>query len=103
MPQSANGHVSAVKADGGDHAIELATRVRLAEERTLDYWLEAVMSSTNGSMTVKALQTSVSWRVTKPLRAARLVQTKLREVGVRRTAGMVRVRLAQIRQARKRG
>ena len=89
--------------DARDQPITLEERVREAEERTLSYWLEAVALTASGSMTVAKLQQSVSWRVTKPLRAVRLVQMKVRETGVRRTAKMVRVRLAQIRQARKRG
>ena len=82
---------------------ELQRRVREAEERTLDYWIEAVVVSAAGSMTVKKLQDSVSWRVTRPLRAARTIQRKVKETGVRRTFRMVLTRLAQIRQARKRG
>lgn len=82
---------------------ELVRRAREAEDRTLEYWLEAVVVSAAGSMTVKKLQSSVSWRVTRPLRAARIVQLKIRDTGVRRTFGMVMDRLAQIRQARKRG
>jgi hypothetical protein len=84
-------------------ADELQRRVRDAEERTLAYWLEAVVVSAAGSMTVKKLQDSVSWRVTRPLRAVRIVQRKVQEAGVRRTFRMVLTRLAQIRQARKRG
>ena len=82
---------------------ELQRRVRDAEDRTLSYWLEAVVLSAAGSMTVKKLQDSVSWRVTRPLRAVRTVQRKVRETGVRRAFHMVLTRLAQIRQARKRG
>lgn len=82
---------------------ELQLRLREAEERSLEFWVEAIIASAAGSTTVKALQQSFSWRVTKPLRAARLVYTKTRQSGVRRTARMVRERLAQIRQARKRG
>ena len=82
---------------------DLELRLAEAEERTLAYWLEAVTSSAAGSMTVKALQQTLSWRITRPLRAAKLVSDKVRQAGVRRTAKMVRVRLAQIRQARKRG
>lgn len=82
---------------------ELIRRAREAEDRTLEYWIEAVVVSAAGSMTVKKLQSSVSWRVTRPLRAARIVQLKVRETGVRRTFGMVKDRLVQIRQARKRG
>jgi hypothetical protein len=82
---------------------ELIRRVREAEDRTLEYWIEAVVVSAAGSMTVKKLQSSVSWRVTRPLRAARIVQLKVRDTGVRRTFGMVMDRLAQLRQARKRG
>ena len=77
--------------------------MRDAEERTLAYWLEAVVVSAAGSMTVKKLQDSVSWRVTRPLRAVRTVQRKVQETGVRRTFQVVLTRLAQIRQARKRG
>lgn len=83
--------------------VELRRRAREAEDRTLDYWIEAVVVSAAGSMTVKKLQSSVSWRVTRPLRAARVIQLKVREAGVRRTFRMVTDRLAQIRQARKRG
>ena len=82
---------------------ELQRRLRDAEERTLAYWLEAVVVSAAGSMTVKKLQDSVSWRVTRPLRAVRTVQRKVQETGVRRTFQVVLTRLAQIRQARKRG
>jgi hypothetical protein len=103
MPKSVNDHGSAVEADGGAPMLDLAERARRAEELTLDYWLKAVVSSTTGGMTVRALQSSISWRVTKPLRAARLVQRRLRTAGVRRTVEMVRERLAEIRQARKRG
>jgi hypothetical protein len=81
----------------------LARRVAEAEEKTLAYWVEAVVVSSAGSMTVKELQQSVSWRVTRPLRAAKIVSNNVRTSGVRQTVGMVRIRLAQIRQARKRG
>jgi hypothetical protein len=81
----------------------LEQRVREAESRTLDYWLEAVTSTSAGSMTVKRLEQSLSWRITKPLRAFRIVQITARRAGLRRTAVMVRTRLAQIRQARERG
>lgn len=82
---------------------ELRRRVREAEERSLEYWIEAVVVSAAGSMTVKKLQDSFSWRVTRPLRAARTIQRKVQETGVRRTFGIVLTRIAQIRQARKRG
>jgi hypothetical protein len=81
----------------------LEERVRDAEARTLEYWLEAVASTSAGSMTVKRLESSLSWRITKPLRAVRIVQLTARRAGLRRTAVMVRTRLAQIRQARERG
>lgn len=104
MPKTEPGAVSETELhDASDQTITLEDRVREAEERTLSYWLEAVALTASGSMTVAKLQQSVSWRVTKPLRAVRLVQRKVRETGIRRTAKMVRVRLAQIRQARKRG
>ncbi|HAM27477.1 MAG TPA: hypothetical protein DCP11_12485 [Microbacteriaceae bacterium] len=82
---------------------DLVRQLREAQERTLEYWIEAVLASAAGSMTVKKLQNSVSWRVTRPLRAVKIVQLKVREAGVRRTLRMVTERLAQIRQARKRG
>ncbi|CAN5279829.1 hypothetical protein BH09ACT5_BH09ACT5_14280 [soil metagenome] len=82
---------------------ELERRLAEAEQQSLQYWLEAVTSSTAGSLTVKALQETLSWRITRPLRAVKLVTDKVRETGVRRTAKMIRVRLAQIRQARRRG
>jgi hypothetical protein len=82
---------------------DLAQRVREAESRSLEYWLEAVSTTSAGSMTVKRLESSLSWRITKPLRAFRIVQITAQRTGVRRTAAMVRTRLAQIRQARKRG
>lgn len=94
---STGGHVDSPPLES------LHARVASAEERTLDYWIEAVSVSAAGSMTVKTLQQSFSWRVTKPLRAAKLVYSKARESGIRRTVLMVRERLAQIRQARKRG
>jgi hypothetical protein len=81
----------------------LVQRVREAESRSLEFWLEAVTSTSAGSMTVKRLEKSLSWRITKPLRAFRIVQITARQAGLRRTASMVRTRLAQIRQARKRG
>ena len=86
----------------GDASL-LEARVREAEERSLDFWLDAVRTTAAGSMTVTKLQQSISWRITKPLRAVRLVQRKVQETGVRRTAAMVKVRVNQIRQARKRG
>lgn len=83
---------------------ELLTRqLREAEERSLDYWIEAVVVSAAGSMTVTKLQNTLSWRITRPLRAVKIVQLKVQEAGVRRTSRMVRERLAQIRQARRRG
>jgi hypothetical protein len=90
--------------DAGDAGVpaKLARRVIEAENRTFEFWLEAVAQHSAGSMTVKKLQQSMSWRITKPLRAVRVVQLTAREAGLRRTASMVRVRIAQIRQARKR-
>ena len=82
---------------------EANSRADAAEQRTLEFWIEAVTASSAGAMTVKALQQTFSWRVTRPLRAAKIVYSKSRQAGIRRTAGMVRVRLAQIRQARRRG
>jgi hypothetical protein len=82
---------------------ELAARAAAAEERTLRYWMDAVVSSANGSMTVKAMQQSMSWRVTRPMRAVGMVYYRSREAGVRKTFSMVQRRLAQLRQARKRG
>lgn len=85
-----------------DRAILLA-RLNAAEDRTLDYWIDAVASSAAGSLTVKSLQETVSWRVTRPLRVAKIVYTHARRSGLRHTAGMIQERLAQLRQARKRG
>jgi len=81
----------------------LEARARAAEERTLADWMEAVVSSSNGSMTVKAMQQSMSWRLTRPMRAVATVYYRSREVGPRKTLSMVQRRLAQLRQAKKRG
>ena len=84
-------------------AAQLRARAAAAEERTLAHWMEAVVSSSNGSMTVKAMQQSLSWRLTRPMRAVAMVYYRAREVGPRKTIAMVQRRLAQLRQAKKRG
>jgi hypothetical protein len=81
----------------------LRARVSAAEERTLEYWIQAVTASNNGSMTVRAIQSSMSWRVTKPLRMATTVYRRLQEAGPRRTIAAIRAKLAQRREANKRG
>ncbi|MHB1173112.1 MAG: hypothetical protein ACYCZY_11610 [Lacisediminihabitans sp.] len=86
-----------------DDREQLVARIAAAEDRTLDYWMSAVISSAAGSTTVKALQQTLSWRITRPLRAVRIVYGRVSQVGVRKTIAMVRVRLAQLRQAKKRG
>ena len=81
----------------------LVARADEAERRTLEFWMKAVVSSSSGSMTVRQMQESVSWRITRPLRAVRIVYDRVRQVGVRRTMDTIRERLAQLRQARRRG
>jgi hypothetical protein len=82
---------------------DLEEQLERAEERTLDSWLDAITSSVAGSTTVAALQSSFSWRITRPLRAVKIVYDRARIDGVARTARLVRQRLALIRQARRRG
>jgi hypothetical protein len=82
---------------------ELLLRLDEAEARSLDYWLQAVTSSVAGASTVEELKGTLSWRITRPLRAVRIVYGQARRSGVREAVKVVRVRLAQIRQARKRG
>jgi hypothetical protein len=98
------------ESDAGDTVESLRARIAAleelleqAEERTLESWLDAVTSSIAGSTTVAAMQSSLSWRVTRPLRATKIVYDRARTDGVMRTARLVRQRLALIRQARRRG
>jgi hypothetical protein len=81
----------------------LEMRARLAEERTLDAWTQAVAVSAVGSMTVGELQNSLSWRITRPIRLAEIVLDRYRRVGARRTLVAIRERLALQRAARRRG
>lgn len=82
---------------------EVSDRIRMAEERSLGYWTDAVATSAVGSMTVAELQRSLSWRITSPLRAVGTVTRRLRSTGLRRTVGLVRERLALARATRPRG
>ena len=97
-PQSSTS--SAPKSAGDD--AELHARAAAAESLTLEHWMQAVVSGTTGSMTVRAMEQTMSWKVTRPLRAVRIVIGRMQQAGVRKTLILVRTRLREIRQAKKR-
>lgn len=79
------------------------SELRFVEARTLDAWLTAVVARPVGVLTEEEIKQSLSWRVSRPLRLAGIVLSRLREVGPRRTWLAIRDRLARGRAARRRG
>ncbi|MDQ1610039.1 MAG: hypothetical protein QOE16_2771 [Microbacteriaceae bacterium] len=61
---------------------------------SLSTWLLVVDEESSALAQVYA---TLSWRITRPLRITRQLQLKVREVGVRRTAGFAAARLKQLR------
>jgi len=54
--------------------------------QSLNTWLVVVSDEARA---LSQVYSTVSWRITRPLRVARTVQTKVREVGVTETAAVV--------------
>ena len=82
---------------------ELSAELAVLRDREAEHWLSAVQSEYAESTIIVALRNSVSWRVTKPLRAVQAIRLKVKRVGVARSVrmsgGYVKNRIA----ARRRG
>lgn len=81
---------------------DLERRLAAAESHTLDRWIEAVTAGATGSMTVKAMEQTLSWRITRPLRLTLTVAKRVRAAGPRKTFALIRERLAAQRIAKQR-
>lgn len=57
--------------------------IKKLENRTYEYWLDAVSSSATTWLVVEDMEKSLSWRVTAPLRVGRTLQKKLAQVGLK--------------------
>jgi len=82
---------------------ELAAELAVLRDREAAHWLSAVQSEYAESTIIVSMRNSVSWRVTKPLRAVQAIRLKVKRVGVARSirlsGGYVKNRVA----ARRRG
>ncbi|WP_395640428.1 hypothetical protein [Pseudolysinimonas sp.] len=56
------------------------------ESRTLDDWISAITVADGAWSELERMESSVSWRVTGPLRTLRGLQLKVARVGVRQGA-----------------
>ncbi|ARC57433.1 hypothetical protein AS850_10130 [Frondihabitans sp. 762G35] len=66
--------------------------LRELREAVLDDWLRVTSSVTDA---VTEIQSTVSWRVTRPLRLTRLMQRKVSEIGVVPASRLAAVALAK--------
>lgn len=92
---------SAILTESGDSSV--AQYIRNLESQTLDYWLHAVASTASESSTIREMQSSVSWRVTRPLRIVRSLQVKAARIGYRRALRLAIERSRQFRWDKRRG
>lgn len=72
-------------ADKNDDEIQAGI---ISREQTLQYWLEAVASAAGGSAKVSAMEATLSWRITKPLRLVSAFRKKVAQLGLLRTMKM---------------
>jgi hypothetical protein len=81
---------------------ELSAELSVLRDREAEHWLSAVQSEYAESTIIVSLRNSVSWRVTKPLRAVQSVRLKVKRVGlaraVRMSGGYLKNRLATRRR-----
>ncbi len=66
--------------------------LRELREAVLDDWLRVTSSVTDA---VTEIQSTVSWRVTRPLRLTRMMQRKVSEIGVVPASRLAAVALAK--------
>jgi hypothetical protein len=71
-----------------DERDELLRQNRQLRERTLDRWIIVAKSDASMWVTLRAMQSSFSWRVTKPLRVVRSIQVRAARIGYIRAVSM---------------
>ena len=105
MPHQSEDYESVVaeRDDLRARLAELTAEVGVLRDREAEHWLSAVQSEYAESTIIVSMRNSVSWRVTKPLRAVQAVRLKVRRVGIARALRMSGGYLTKKISARSRG
>lgn len=74
-----------------DREAELEAELTELRDAVLEDW---VLVASHATDALRSIQSTVSWRVTKPLRATKIFQNKVEEVGATRAAQIAAAQVA---------